>query len=176
MAKRKTWLYNLRAFMQASNTGFTVFFSSCPVLIFCLRCSVLLFSYPGSFTYLLSLFICFQTSITLLFCFISTLVFRSLIILSPLSMLGLALPHLAFTTLKIFKQTLLDEFLHCRSTSLAKFLYFFLLFGLLSNKINYKQTFDIIFINSYPLANIYAWEKINLSFIECNCLTIIKLN
>lgn len=85
--------------------------------------------------------------------FIIAKIFRSLVVLFLLFMLGSTLFYLAFSALKIFKQTLLNKFLHCHSTSLINFFSLYLFFGLLPNKTDCKQIFDIIFINSYFFAS-----------------------
>lgn len=66
-------------------------------------------------------------------------------------------------------------FLHHYLISLIKSFYLFLLFRLLLNKIDYKQIFNITFINYYLFTNNYALKKVNLVFVEYKWSTIIKL-
>lgn len=128
----------------------------------------------------------------LLICCLSLLVLKSLIsllshlvlalvpgyavVLLPFFLLDPALSHLGSTALKTFKPALSDEPFHRYLTSLAGFFCPFLLFGSLPNKIDCKQTFDIIFINSCLFANNHARKEVDLSFAECGCLIAVKLN
>lgn len=149
--------------MQAFAADFVVFLLSCLAFVSCFESFDLLLSCLRSSTYL--------SSYSLF-----TLVPRFVAILLPFFMLGLAFPHLVFTTLKILQQVLSNKPLYCHLTSLAGFFYLFLLFGLLSNKTNYKQTYDITFMNYYLLASNYAQEEIDLSFSKYSCSTAVKLN
>lgn len=136
---------------------------SCLTSVFYLESPAPLLLYLEFFTYLLS-------------CPISTPVLRSLAILLLFPMFGPVSSYITFTTLTIFKQTLLNKLLYCRSTSLAEFLCPLLLFNLLPNKTNCKWTFDSIFINSHLLSGNYAWEKVDFSFAKCGFFAAIKLN
>lgn len=83
------------------------------------------------------------------------LVPRSLAILSFFTGFSLIFLYLASTALRIFKQALSDKFLYS-STSFAEFFYPFPPLGLLSNKTDCKQTFDIAFINFCLFVGNYA--------------------
>lgn len=99
----------------------------------------------------------------------------SLSVLLLYSVFGPASLYLASTFLKTFNRALLAELLR-RSTSSKEHFYPFLPLVLLSNKTNRKQTFDIVFINSRLFADNHAQEEIDLSFAECGCLIVVKLN
>lgn len=99
-------------------------------------------------------------------------------------MLGLPL-LLGFSLLKKFKQFLSNEPWLCVSTSLAKPLCPFLTFGIYNSNNNnglqnptntnkFKQDFDILFINSHPLAGNHDSKEIDLSFAGCICLNLVK--
>ena len=123
----------------------------------------------------------------LLFCF-SILALLSLSVLTLLSLLvlvllsysvfGLAPTCLTFLAFKTFKRVLLDEPLGCQSTSssLSKSLCLFPVLGPLLEKSNCKQLFDMMFINSCPLAANHAVKKVDLSFEKCKYLAPVKLN
>lgn len=127
----------------------------CPLLAFLLYLVLVLLSFIyalaiESLTSLLFFFILisyFETPTTLLSCFVYALISESLAILLSFFILSPTFLHLTFLAFKILKQTLSNKFLHHYLISLAKFLYLFLFFSLLPNKINYKWTFDISFIN-----------------------------
>lgn len=87
---------------------------------------------------------------------VPALLLGSLAVLLLLLVLGLVAPHLAFLALRTFKRVLSDESLHRYSISLVELLYLFPPLGLLPNKIDYKRTFDIAFINSCQLAGNHA--------------------
>ena len=148
-AKRKTKLNNLRAPMRVPAASSAALLLSCsalvsrPALVFHFRSLALLLSCPRSHTCLLSRSL-------------PTIVPGSPAVLLPLLVLGLAPPHLAFTALKIFKLALSDEFLRHHLTSFAELLSPFPLLDLLPDKTDCKQTFDIAFINSCPLAGNHA--------------------
>ena len=100
---------------------------------------------------------------------------RSLAVLLPLPVFSLTPPYLASTAFRTFKQALSDELLR-HSTSHIELFCPFPSLGLLLDKTNRKRTLDIAFINSRPLAGNHAWEEVDLSFAECGCLAVVKLN
>ena len=119
---------------------------------------------------------CSGISIALLSRLVPALVSGSPAILSFLPLLGPAFPHLASTAFRTFKQILLDKSLRCHSTSLVELHCLFLPLKLLLNKTNSKEIFDIVFVNSCPLAGNHTREDVDLNFAECGCPAIIKLN
>lgn len=149
-------LDNFHIFIRAFATGFAIFLLSRLTFLFYPRFLAHLWSCSESPTYLSPLFACPGTSTTLLSRFLPTLVSESPAVLLLLSVLSPAPPHLAYTALKIFKRALLDEFLHCYLTSLAKLFCLFLPFGLLPNKTDRKWIFDTAFSNYCPFAGNYA--------------------
>lgn len=161
--------------MQAPVAGSTTFLLSYPTLISCLSSLALLSSYLRSFTRFLPFFACSGTATFLWSGFVRAWVLESWVVLLLLFILGLTLLYLAFTTFKSFKQALSNKFLRHLS-SLAKFLCLFLLFDLLFNKINHKQTFDIAFINLCLLADNYGLEIVDISFVECSSLNAGRSN
>ena len=108
----------------------------------------------------------------------------ALLLLLPV--LGLSFPF-GSSTLRIFKQSLSHEPWSYVSASLAKLFCPFPALGAYnpdnnnslhkstnSNKL--KQDFDILFINSCPLAGNYDQKEVNLSFASCGCLDAVKFN
>lgn len=180
------WHNNLYIFVQALVADFKAFLlshlRSFTHLLSCFVQALLLFICTlavKSHTYLLpltALISCLKMAIALLLFFVLTPIFGSLVILLPLSMLYLNPSHLAFLALKTFKQALSDMFLHCHLINYIKFLYLFLSFGLLLNKIGRKQIFNTAFINSCSIDNNYSWKKVDISFAQCGCFGTVKLN
>lgn len=104
-------------------------FESCISLIYC-PISALLFRFmPFSLFYLI---------LVLLSHFMSAPIFRSLIVLLLLFVLGLTSLYFLFSTFKIFKQALLIKFLNRYLIRLIEFFCLFLPFGLLLDKTNCK--------------------------------------
>lgn len=101
---------------------------------------------------------------------------RSPVVLLPLPMLCQTPLYLASIALKTFKQTLLNKFLHRRSTSPTEPLYLFLHLNLLLDKTYRKQIFDTAFINSCPFNGNHTREEIDISFVKYGCLATVKLN
>lgn len=99
-------------------------------------------------------------------------------VLSSRSVLCLALTHLTSSDLRLFKQALLNKPLRHHSTSPTSLslegpLHLFLILVPLSNC---KRFFDIVFLNSCSLAQNHAVKELDLSFGECGCLSLAKLN
>lgn len=155
MAKRTKRLDNLHSSVRAPAIGSTALLSSCLTLVSSPRPLASSFSCFVSPTYLFPLPTCPRTPTTLLSCSVPALVPGSLIVLLLLPVFSLTPFYLTSTAFRTFKQTFLDKFLH-HSTSTIDFFCSYLSLGLLSNKINCKQTFNIAFINSHPLADNYA--------------------
>ena len=174
--KRKTQLDNLFALVWVPVGGFAALLSFHPILILCFGSPTLLSSYFGSPTYLLLFLICPEIPTALLSCFVPAPVPGFLAALLSFSVDGPGLLYLPSTALGIFKQVLSDQFLYCCSTSPVKTLCLFLPLGLLPNKTDCNQTFNIAFINSCPLASNHTWKEVDLSFAKCICLDAIKLN
>lgn len=84
--------------------------------------------------------------------------------------------YLTSSALRKFNQTSSDESLRHRKTSPAEPICLFPTLGLLLEKIECKQIFDIAFIKSHPPAGNHAAKKVDLSFGECRYLILIKLN
>ena len=178
---------------QAFATGFAAFLLSdpalssylpMPILLFCLKlptplssCSSMpaLLSCPGLLTPLLS---CFSMPVLPSCPFVPILLSLLVPVLASRSVLGLALTQLTSSALKIFKQTLLEEFLDHQSTSPSplKPLCLFPIFGLLPKKNNCKQLFNMAFINSRLFATNHAAKEIDLNFGEYGCPASVKLN
>ena len=153
MTSRKTQLDNLYALVWALAAGSAAFSLSCLALVSHFRSFTPLLSSLGSSTCPSSLLACPGTPTALLSYFMPAPVLGSPDVLLFLPVLRLALPHLASTTLKTFKQALSDKFLRHCSTSLVEFFCLFPLFDSLHDKTNRKQTFDIAFINSCLVAS-----------------------
>lgn len=111
---------------------------------------------------------------------------ETLALLLPLFVLSPPL-FLGFWLFKTFKQSLWDKLWSHVSTSSIKPLYLFSTLGTynldnnnsLYNPINNnkrKRGFNTLFINSCLLANNHNQKEINLSFVDCGCLDIVKLN
>ncbi len=98
--------------------------------------------------------------------------------LSSRSMLGPAPTCLTSSTLRTFKRALSDELLGRRSTSpcSSRPLCPFLTLGLLSKKSDRRRPFDTALINSRPLTGNHTAKEVDLSFGECGCLALVKLN
>lgn len=96
--------------------------------------------------------------------------------LSSYLILGITPTHLSFSSLRTFKYALSDEPLCHRSTSPTEPLYLFLTSNPLSKKSERKQPFDMIFINSRPLASNHTAKEVDLSFREYGCPVAVKLN
>lgn len=152
----QTFIANSIAFLLFYFTPISCFRFFSP-LLFYFWSSILFLSYflPALLFYLLSI---------LLSCFIFTLVSLSSAIFSLFFKFNLIVFYLIFSNLKTIKQTLLDKFLQRYLTSLIKFLYFILLFGLLPNQINCKQIFNIAFINFCLFTGNYILKNVDLSF------------
>ena len=138
--------------MQAPVTGSIAFLLFCHPYVSRFGSRALLLSCLESSTYPLPFFPCSEIPTALLFRLVPFLVSGSLAVLLPFSVLGHALSYLAYTALKTFKLTLADKSLRRRSISFVELLCLFSLFGLLSDKIDRKLTFDTAFINSHLLA------------------------
>lgn len=136
-------LNNLRASIQALTISFAAFQLPYFALVSYHKFFAFLLSYLRSLIYLLS-------------CSLPIPVLRSSIVLLFFLELDATPSYFAFIALKIFKQALSDKFLHWCSISPTKSFCSFLLFSLLSNKINCKQIFNIEFINTYLFAGNYA--------------------
>lgn len=104
-----------------------------------------------------------------------TLILRSLAVLLFLFVFDLTSFYLTFIVFKTLKQALSNEPLH-NSTGPLKLIYPFLPLGLLLNKTNHKQTFEIAFINSRLLASNHAQVKVDLSFTKYSCSAAMWLN
>ena len=94
------------------------------------------------------------------------------------SMLGPTPTHLTSSVLRIFKRALSDELLHRHSTSPSPIEPFcpFSTLGQLPKKNNRNRFFNTAFIISCPLARNHAANELDLSFAECGCPTLVKLN
>lgn len=173
--KRKPRLINLLAFVRALATGFAAPLLSHCAPVSCFGSPASLTFCPGSSTCLSPLFPCLRTRSALSSRLVSALVPRSQAILSSLPMLSSTPPHLTSTALRIFKQTLLNKSLH-RSTSLEESFCPVPPLGLLPDKTDCKQTFDIAFINSCLLTGNSTQEMVDIGFAKCGCLATVKLN
>ena len=169
-SNRKGQLDNLLALVWALPADFAGFLYFHPISF------ALLWSCSWSFTYLVLLLGCFGTPIGLFSRLLLALIFRSLAILLPLLVLGLAPPHLTSIALNIFKWALLNELLRRRLTSTIELLCQFPPLGSLLIKIDYKRNFDKEFINSCLLASNNAQKEVDISFAKCSCFTAVKLN
>lgn len=109
---------------------------------------------------------------------LSSLVSYSKTVIALLShlMLDPTPTHLISSAHGTFKQALSDESLYHHSTSQAKRLCPFLILGPLSEKSERKRLFDMVFINSRPLASNHTIKEICLSFGEYRCPSSVKLN
>lgn len=90
--------------------------------------------------------------------------------------LDITLTYLISSTLKIFKQILLDKPLYYRWKNFVKHFYLFSTLNLLPKKKKYKQSFYIIFIHSYPLVDNYLSKEFDLNLGECIYSILVKLN
>lgn len=106
----------------------------------------------------------------LLSTFISTLLSRSMF--SP------NLTYFTSSTLRIFKQALSNKLLrhYLTSPNPTKLFCPFSTLGPLPKKNNRKWPFDTTFINSCLLTKNHAAKEVDLSFGECRCSALVKLN
>lgn len=156
-------------FYSPSSMATLLSYSPLSTLLSCFSIPVLL-SYPPMpvlLSYLLILALLSPPILTSLTLFIPALLSHSV--------LGLDLTYLIFLALRIFKEALLDEFLHHSLTSLSLTKPFspFLTLGLLSY---YKRSFKTMFLNSRPSARNHATKEVNLSFQECGSFASVKFN
>lgn len=93
-------------------------------------------------------------------------------------MLGPAPTHLKFSILQIFKKALSNEHWNRCSTSPSSVepLHLFLTLGLLPEKNDCKQSFDMAFINSCSLVENYAAKEMDQSFENSGYFLLIRLN
>lgn len=175
-AKRKAQLDNLFALVRAPAASFAALLLSYSALISCPKFFTPLLSRFGCSTYLLPLLACPEILITSFSRLVPTLVPVFSAILLLFFVLGSILLHLTSKAFKAFKQALLYEFLHCRSTSPAKSLYQFPLLALLPDKTDCKRNFDTTFLKSRLRAGNHTQKEIDLSFVKSGCPALVKLN
>lgn len=155
-AKKKAPINNLCVFLQVSATGSAALLLFCFIPVSFPGSPASLLSCPRSPTCLLPLFACLETLTALSSHLVSAPVPKSPAVLLLLPVLSPVSSHLTSIALKTFKQALSNKRLRRRLTSPAKLFYLFLLFDLLPNKTDCKQTFDTTYINSRLFAGNYA--------------------
>lgn len=154
------------------------------ILLFCMMSALIFFVYTSNTKLPFLIFVsCLKTLNTLLFYPRTPIALSSyylfafnaefFAILLLFSLFYSTLTYLISVLLRTLKQILLEKILCCCLTSFAEFLFLFLTFSLLFKRRNCKQTFNIIFLKSYPIACNFITNKINLSFVQYGCLAIV---